>query len=921
MRSRQNFRSHSSLSLFAVVAAAFALLHMPTVVKAQTPSGSASERKIQACTHADIHAGLCVKPHTGRIAMLIDAVDSGPDRCRANATAGGNNRVLCRFDGTDWREVGTKAATTSPVMTVGANERVLDMSNPPPGSGLAVPVGDGIDGQPFAPRTNAAPAITAAIQYACDNDYDIAFLGPGAYRIGEQDTIASFYTGISIGAKRCPGGIKFYGAGVGKTVLLANGQGGQYLIFTSDEYYDPTKVRRIGWSVYGEPGRKLVTNVTTGVSPPVVTGSADGYLEDGDAVYVRNCSGTEEMNERTFRVNGCTHVEPFTCELQDEFGVDIDATEWAPWSPVNQCILGKLNPDFVVEIAYMTLRDDDPSAHSMEVCNPTCQQALEESHGIGVLQGGGSVEIHHVVIDTVGDEAIDISAPESPTYVHDVTILNPEVSGPSIYQGVGIRLEDILVHKGTPSTQYLKPFSAGDAFVIDAGRKNWRVVDVKVNRLIGTGGFRYGFTVLTNPTGFNGQYVSGVTVTNSVIDIATPPTFCRLGQRCGAFWIRSTAPSFPIEDIEVSGNLLTGTAFLEVSNGAGGLHILNNRFTPIPDIEPKWGIRAEAKNTTIKGNHVSGFGRGCIRFEPYLTNGGANATVTTTLQRNVLECNSNASNEDPMIAPLNLTGLSPHPNDEGYFHIYDNQMLSGPTDYIRHGIKITRFLKNIEICRNTINIDPGLGSSSSVGIWSFGPDQLICENNITIDGTGVRVRASGSIVVKNVIDGGDTATSDGIVVLASSQVLVSNNTVTGYQHASSSGIKIDSETSLQTGIRIVGNSVDATAIGIELNGNSGGLDQVTVAGNTVNLEGFGPGQAVLIHNATDVQVLSNNLLGLGGTNVDGLLSTGTTDFINVRDNTVAGGGTLKFGITGGDASCDPVGGVGSNSNCLDNKMQ
>ena len=77
----------------------------------------------------------------------------------------------------------------------------------------------------------------------------------------------------------------------------------------------------------------------------------------------------------------------------------------------------------------------------------------------------------------------------------------------------------------------------------------------------------------------------------------------------------------------------------------------------------------------------------------------------------------------------------------------------------------------------------------------------------------------------------------------------------------------------------------------------------------------------MIHNATDVQVLSNHLLGLGGTNVDGLLSTGTTDFINVRDNTAAGGGTLKFGITGGDASCDPVGGVGSNSNCSGNKMQ
>jgi hypothetical protein len=78
----------------------------------------------------------------------------------------------------------------------------------------------------------------------------------------------------------------------------------------------------------------------------------------------------------------------------------------------------------------------------------------------------------------------------------------------------------------------------------------------------------------------------------------------------------------------------------------------------------------------------------------------------------LFECDSNASNEDSMIAPLQLTGLSPHTNDEGYFHIYDNQILSGPTDYIRHGIKITRFLKNIKICRNTITVAPELGSSS-----------------------------------------------------------------------------------------------------------------------------------------------------------------------------------------------------------------
>ena len=893
----------------------------PILAAAQAGGDSASGRIIKACTHGQLHAGSCVVPKTGRIATLVDAAQSNADRCQASAAGRGDGRVLCRFDGTDWREASAKPTAKSSVMTAGAAERVLDILNPPIGSGLVAPVGDGIDGQPLAPRTDDAPAINAAIQYACDNGYDIAYLGPGTYRIGEQDTFTSFYTGIRIDAKLCPNGIKLYGAGAGRTILLANGQAGQYLIFTSDEYVNPTKVRRIGWGVFGGSGASTVTNVTTGVSPPVVTGSEEGFLEDGDTVYARNCAGTFEMNERTFRVNGCTHSAPYSCELEDEFGVDIDATEWAPWSPAQECIVGKLNPDFQAEIAYMTLRDDDPSAHSTEVCNPTCQQALEESHGIGVLQGGGAVEVHHIVVDTIGDEAIDISAPESPTYVHDVTILNPEVSGPSIYQGVGIRVEDVLVHKGVPSTQYLSPVSAGDAVVIDAGTKNWRIVDATINRVVATGALRYGFSILTNPTGFDGQYVSGVRVTNSAVDIEPAPFLCGVAQTCGAFWIRSKDTSFPMEDVEISGNIFTGTAYLERTNGNGDLRIADNVFTPIPNIEAKWGVRAESKHMIFEGNHVANFERGCIRFEPYKTNGGANATITMTIKNNVFECDSNSINEDPMIGPQLIAGLGPHANDEGFFRIRDNQIIAGPADYIRHGVYISRPFKNVEICRNTIDIDPGLGVLSGIGIWSNGPDQVICENTLSVARTGIRVDASGSTIVDNQITGENTASSDGILLVGSSNSIVSKNSVNGYMSSSSSGIKIDASTTAQNKIWVIGNSIGAGASGIELDGNSGGLDEVSISGNVVDLASHGPAQAVLIHNATDVRVSTNDLIGLDGGAVDALLTTGTTDFIIVRDNLAEGGGTLKFGTTGGDASCNPSGGVGSNSTCSDNVIQ
>ena len=210
------------------------------------------------CTHASLHDGKCAMAQTGQLAAITDAGAFTGDRCDVGAKGKGTAYVLCRYDGSRWREFGASAgAVSSSVASAGA-ELVLDILNPPIESGLTPPVGDGIDGQPNAPRTDDAPAIQAAILYACENGYDIAYLGPGTYRIGEADTVTSFYTGISIDAKLCPGGIKFYGAGIGQTILLANGDAGQYIIVISDEWQNVTKVRRIGWNTFGHAGDREV---------------------------------------------------------------------------------------------------------------------------------------------------------------------------------------------------------------------------------------------------------------------------------------------------------------------------------------------------------------------------------------------------------------------------------------------------------------------------------------------------------------------------------------------------------------------------------------------------------------------------------------------------------------------------------------
>ena len=120
---------------------------------------------------------------------------------------------------------------------------------------------------------------------------------------------------------------------------------------------------------------------------------------------------------------------------------------------------------------------------------------------------------------------------------------------------------------------------------------------------------------------------------------------------------------------------------------------------------------------------------------------------------------------------------------------------------------------------------------------------------------------------------------------------------------------------------MIGNDIGAAGSSIKIDGLGIGLDKITVSGNRVDMNGFTPSSGILLNDASNVHVLVNDLVGLGGSSANALLTTGTTDFVTVRDNLAEGGGTFKFGTTGGDASCDPSGGVGSNSTCSGNTLQ
>jgi hypothetical protein len=139
--------------------------------------------------------------------------------------------------------------------------------------------------------------------------------------------------------------------------------------------------------------------------------------------------------------------------------------------------------------------------------------------------------------------------------------------------------------------------------------------------------------------------------------------------------------------------------------------------------------------------------------------------------------------------------------------------------------------------------------------------------------------------------------------------------------ANASGIKLEAGSASQNKIRIIGNKIGAGPSAISLDGESLGLDEISISANVVDLDGIAGADAILLRDATNVRVTGNELIGLTGSGTHALLTVGSTDFIFVRDNEVEGGGTLKFGTTNGDASCDPVGGVGINSVCSDNQIQ
>jgi hypothetical protein len=405
-------------------------------------------------------------------------------------------------------------------------------------------------------RENAAPLINIGIQYACENGYDIAYLSEGSYRVGNPvrlnlnphgtvgtypldngvctgggandgnactvpnqttdcpsgactgftrlddpayagpatNSDTSFFSGVRIVADTCPRGIKFYGAGTEKTILLANASGGQNLITITDinDSADPEGVAiRVGVNSHKNNTEAIVDTFVHGtgtlLDPPTFTTTnlvagapaqfSETHLKNEDRVHIRNCAGLVEVNEREFEVFACNGqgapATPTTeCSLRQTDGRAVDVTGWGTFVNTqsdSKCIITKLYENFDTEIAYMTLHDDDVFLHSGVNCvdDTTIQGYFdsgtgahvagatplgvcgwgvqEETHGIGSYASGSRMNIHHVSIENMGDEGIDISAPEAHHWVHDMQILDAQHGGIVVSLGASTVLERLKI--------------------------------------------------------------------------------------------------------------------------------------------------------------------------------------------------------------------------------------------------------------------------------------------------------------------------------------------------------------------------------------------------------------------------------------------------------------------------------------------
>jgi hypothetical protein len=554
-----------------------------------------------------------------------------------------------------------------------------------------------------------------------------------------------------------------------------------------------------GSAMLGDSPNHLLLDVT---NPPAdcatcVAAVGDGVAGDGPAInesIVYACDNDYDgiyLPPGDYRVgsddNGDfysgVNIEANTCpDGLMIVGAGRDKTTLLPNSPTGQyvisicddfvpgrygpsCKSGVLNDRFSVKITRLRIYDDDVPGHS---------QSIEESHGIGMSQTGGSVIIEDIVIDTVGDEGIDINTAGGRVVVRDSLFIDPAAGAVSIYRCESVLVENIEARMTSGGTR------KGIAIDIDPGQYAWTIKNVEIRNSSFLGDWKMAIMIQTSTVGLAGTEVRNVSIRNNTIE--TDPIAAQCGggaPYCGSILVRSGQEDFPVHDVVIEDNVLEGAVIVDGPE-SHRIHIRNNRIYA-PDRANNWGVRIKGLGSEVVGNHISGFERGCIGFEPEDTNGGSNTTLQLRIRDNFASCLSGwLGNLDPAIGFSSGTKAPPDDDDKGYLDISNNHIDIAAGSSVRLGIHIPRAYKNVRIAGNDITRDPTIDIPSSWAIYAAGAP-LAIENNM-IDGTWTGVMVTDTHhgkVSGNEIEIRDASSSRGIELHRATNVLVTGNVIHG----------------------------------------------------------------------------------------------------------------------------------------------
>ena len=544
----------------------------------------------------------------------------------------------------------------------------LDFDNLPAESGLSGLTNDGhvaanwrsdVDGDGATNRggessaTDNAPAITAAIDYACANGYDIVQLPAGIYRIGGDSGVnGTSWDGVRMDINACPHGVRLTGKGTdwehGGTLLLNNQNHGGFMIELADlrGANDQNGGHIYGIGDGGSADNQYVTALALGGTTPVVTietGGAGGRpvgFADGTEVFIRGCLGSVELNDKVWILdNGVTNGDEFDFDILDQEGNDYEPTgqvsAWVPHlngaNPDTSCVITHLNKSTVFEFDNFAYGTDAPLADMQWKTDtddpPNVFVTSEEQHGLRIKISGGRVWVHDTLVIRSGDEAVDMASNET-ALIYENNVCRNSSSGCVVQQGSTgsiIRknvfdLATTWINDSVDTGTTTEPSNLnGTAIQVGPVQPTCRrVANMLIEGNVFRGQYRGGIGLRTQTPHFPSQdsestctEVENVTIRNNEF-VSQPRTgLCdEAAEQCIAILARADIDA-PFINLSVTENRITGPV---VSMGSGSQNWVwrDNIIVAHDNFKDTVGATLSAPDTHFIGNTVTGFEDACV---------------------------------------------------------------------------------------------------------------------------------------------------------------------------------------------------------------------------------------------------------------------------------------------------------------------